>query len=354
VTSQLKRLLLKFKEEGIDSLLITKDINAAYITNFDSHESWILITPKKRIYITDFRYAQEARVGIKKFSIHRIDGSVFEAVATLANRLKLKKLFFEGKNISFAEFRKIKTFLSKKKIKFLPTYDFIESIRAIKTEGELSKIKTAIERTIEAFRFIQSTLKPGIKESQLAIELEYFIRKKGVKFAFEPLIASGINSAYPHAKITNKTILNNEAVTVDMGLDFEGYKSDLTRVFFLGRIPLSLKRIYSIVLKAQREAIKKIKAGVRASEIDKVARNFIISNQLGKYFGHALGHGIGREVHEDPSISSKCDAVLKEGMVFTVEPAVYIPKKFGIRVEDVVLVKKEGCEVLSASLNKSN
>ena len=354
MTPQFKKLLLKFEEEGVDSFLVTKDINASYLTNFNSQESWLLITPKKRIYITDFRYLQEAKVGIKEFNIHKINGSIFETVAILASKLKLKRVFFEAKNISFAEFTKLKSDLREKKIKFLPTYDFIESIRAVKTENELKGIRKATKLTIEAFRFIENVLRPGIKESRLGIELEHFIRKKEARFAFEPIIASGINSAYPHAKISNKVILNNEAVTVDIGLDFDGYKSDLTRIFFLGKIPLPLRKIYGIVLEAQARAIRKIKAGIRASEIDKAARNFIAGNRLGKYFGHALGHGIGREVHEAPTISSKNDNLLKEGMVFTVEPAVYIPGKFGLRIEDMILVKQEGCEILSAYFNKSN
>ena len=353
MTLALKKLLLKFKEDNIDALLVTKDINASYLTNFNSQDSWLLITPKTRAYITDFRYLQEAKIGVKEFDIHKINGSIFDTVSALASQLKLKQVFFEAKNIPFAEFEKIRALLKQKKIKFLPAYDYVESIRTIKTKGEIERIQKSIRLTIKVFGFIQSILKPGASESYIASELKYFIHKKGAKLAFEPIIASGINSAYPHAKITNKILTTNEAVTVDIGVDLDGYKSDLTRVFFLGKIPLSLRKLYNIILEAQLRAIKKIKAGIPASEVDKAARNFLTQNQLGKYFGHALGHGIGREVHEAPFICSKNDDPLKEGMIFTVEPAVYIPNKFGLRIEDIVLVKQNGCEVLSAHLHKS-
>jgi len=351
VTPQVKKLLFKLRKEEIDSILITKDINISYLTNFNSQESWSLITPSKRIYLTDFRYLEEVKSGVKGFDIYRINGSIFEAVAILAAKLKLKRVFFEAKNISFAEFKLVEASLKQKKIDFLPTCDFIESLRAAKVKDELKKIKKAVSITLEALEFIKTALKPGIKENQIALRLEHFVRGKGAKFAFDPIIASGINSAYPHAKITNKTISSDESVMVDIGVDFEGYKSDLTRVFFLGRIPLSLRKAYDIVLGAQQEAIKKIRAGIRASSIDKAARNFIDSNRLGQYFGHALGHGVGLEVHEAPTISSKNNEIIKEGMVFTVEPAVYIPRKFGLRIEDMVLVKQNGCEVLSAPFN---
>jgi Xaa-Pro aminopeptidase len=354
VTPQLRRLLSKLREEGIDSLLITRDVNISYLTDFDSQDSWILIVPKSRIYITDFRYLQEVKDKISGFKVYRINGSIFKSIADLSERFKLKRLFFEAKNISYAEMHAIKSFLRKRKIDFIPTYDLVESIRAIKSRDEIGMIKNSLNLTISAFAFIKRVIRAGIKESEVAIKLENFVRRKGAKLAFEPIIASGRNSAYPHAKISNRIISRDDSILVDVGVDLKGYKSDLTRMFFLGRIPLSLRRIYNIVLQAQLEATNRIKAGSRASEIDKSARNFLVSKRLGKYFGHALGHGIGREVHEFPSISSKNDTPLKEGMVFTVEPAVYIPGRFGVRVEDIILVKKNNCEVLSAHLDKSD
>ncbi|MFH1655543.1 MAG: Xaa-Pro peptidase family protein [Candidatus Omnitrophota bacterium] len=352
MTRQVISFLSKLKEEKLDGVLITKDENISYLTGYDSRESWLLVSPKGIFFFTDFRYFAEAKIGLKGISIVKINGSIFSLVARFAKKLNLKQFGFESKNFSYAEYKKLKEELSGS-VDFVPTFDLIESLREIKTKDEIKKIRRAIKINIEGFKFIEKVIKPGLTERDLGFKLDDFIKAKGADLAFETIVASGVNSAYPHARISRRKLKKNEPVLIDFGVAFHGYRSDLTRIFFLGRIPLYFKRLYSEILAAQQAAIKKIAAGVRVSQIDKCARNFLSKKKLAKYFGHSLGHGIGRETHESPPISSKIKERLSEGMVFTVEPAIYLPGKFGIRIEDIVLVKKDGCEVLSDSLDNS-
>lgn len=349
---QIKSLCAKLEEEKLDGLLVTKDENVAYLTGYDSRESWLLISHKEKFFLTDFRYLADAKKNLKNISVVKINGSIFCLVAELAKKFNLKRLGFESKNLAFAEYQKIKEELPNT-IDFVPTFDLVETLREIKTEDEIKKIKKAIKINIDGFKLIKKLIKPGLSESDIALKLENFIKDKGAGFAFEPIIASGPNSAYPHARISSRKLKKNEPVLADFGVAFQGYRSDLTRIFFLGRIPLYFNRLYNEVLAAQQAAIEKIAAGVRISEIDNCARNFLAKKKLAEYFGHSLGHGIGREIHENPAVSAKNKLRLSEDMVFTVEPAVYLPGKFGIRIEDIVLVKKHNCEVLSVDLDNS-
>jgi Xaa-Pro aminopeptidase len=352
VTHRIRKLLRLLEQEKIDALLITKDVNISYLTSFVSRESWTLISPKQNFFITDFRYYNEAKEKLKEFSIVKINGSIFDCVAKLAKKIGIKRLGFESKNLSFAEYKKInKEIISA--IKFIPTFDLIESLRQIKTEDEIAKIRQAIKINIQGFKYLEEVIKPGISERDIAIEFENFIKKNGADLAFETIVAAGSNSAYPHAQVSRRKLKKNESVLIDSGVVFQGYRSDLTRIFFLGRIPLYFSRLYQQVQAAQEIAIKKIAAGVRICDIDKCARNFLSSKKLGRFFGHSLGHGIGMETHENPSISSKNKTRLSSGMIFTVEPAIYLHGKFGIRIEDIVLVRDSDCEVLSGNLDKS-
>ena len=221
-----------------------------------------------------------------------------------------------------------------------------------KIHKEPIKIKKALKLSLEAYDFLEGVIKPGISEKEVFEKLEIFVKNHGSGFSFPPIIASGPNSCYPHAKITDRKIRSDDLVLLDMGIDVQGYKSDLTRIFFLGKIPQLVREVYGIVQTAQRKAIGKIRPGIFAHEVDEESRNYLKNHRLDKFFGHSLRHGVGLEIHEGPTISQKSPSVLKENMVFTVEPAVYLPNKFGIRIEDMVLVTKQGCEVLSDNFDK--
>jgi len=353
VNLRIINIYAQLQKNGLDGLIVSSQPNISYLTRFSSRDSYLLISKKGNVYFTDSRYMEEAKIGLKRIAvIQKINGSVFKIIADTCKSLGLKRVGFEERILVFAEFKKIKQGLGKA-IDLIPTHSIVENSRQIKSAEELEKIKKAIRITIKALEFIKNFISPGKKEIEIAAELERFIRYNGASgSAFDIIVASGPNSGFPHHKTCQRKIKNNEPVLIDVGVDYLGYKSDLTRTFFLGKINSTVTRAYNIVKEAQEKAIKKIKPAVIISEIDTAARQYITQKRYGGFFGHNLGHGIGLEVHEDPHISKNEDNRLRTGMVFTVEPAVYLPGKFGIRIEDMVLVTQKGVELLSGNLNK--
>lgn len=347
---RINKLLSRLPREKIDGLLVTRAANVSYLAEFSSADSWLLVTSRKTVYITDFRYGEEVKKYLKQISLFDHKKEIYNAVKQLCRSLKIKRLGFEEQGISFGGYRKLRKALGGRVI-LRPTSDLVEGLRQIKEPGEIQRIRRVVELAGEAFEFLKTIIKPGKREKEVAFDLESFIYHKGAKLSFTPIIASGINSVFPHAKISDKRITRNEAITVDIGVDLEGYKSDLTRVFFLGKIPLFCKQIYKIILEAQRRAINEIRPGQPAKIIDSLARNYIKQKGLGRFFGHSLGHGVGLEVHEAPTISAKSPTMIEKDMVFTVEPGIYIPGKYGVRVEDMVLVKEKGCKVISGLIH---
>lgn len=350
---RIKHIYSKLKKERLDGIIFSSPFNISYLTNFTTRDAYLLISKKQNIYITDSRYIEEAKKNISRFFIiKKIDGSVFKIIANACNRLGLKRVGFEERHLAFGEYKKISEEL-KKTVDLIPTYNFVEELRQIKTPDELEKIKKAISITISALKFIENFIHAGEKEIEVAAELERFIRYNGARTSsFDIIVASGPNSSYPHHITSVRKIKNNEPVLIDIGVDYLGYKSDLTRMFFSSKITPTIRRIYDIVRLAQDKAIKAIKPTININKIDAAARHYITQKGYGSFFVHSLGHGVGLEVHEEPYISSKVNKQLKPGMVFSVEPAIYLPDKFGIRIEDMVLVTKKGVKVLSGGLNK--
>ncbi len=349
---RLRRLVAEFpRHRSINALLITQDVNIKYLTNFPAQESWLLVTPKKVVYMTDFRYIQEAREGLKGIALVKqhtqcLAATLFEVAQTN----KIKRLGFDERHISIACLKKLKSFCPRR-IKLIAANGLVEGLREIKEKGEVNAIRECLKIHFKALEFLKKVVKPGLSERQILGYLEGFIKKKQVRFSFDPIIASGPNSAYPHAKVSDRILRANEPLLIDIGIDLKGYKSDLTRNFFLGRMSLRYTKALGATTLAQQEAIKLIKPGIAVAEVDAHARKVLRRFGLAKYFGHSLGHGVGLEIHENPKVSVKSQSILEPGMVVTVEPGVYIPGQFGIRVEDMVLITKEGHEVLSANHN---
>ncbi len=348
MNNRFKRLVSEFpRQRNIDALVITQDVNIQYLTGFPAQESWLLVTTKKVFYITDFRYIQEAKEGLKGIAIIKQQTQCLAAALfELAKIHKIKRLGFDERYTSVACLKKLKGFCPRR-TKLVPANGLVESLREIKDEGEISTTRQCLKVHAKALELLKKVVKIGISERQILEHLEGFIKKEGVKFSFSPIIASGPNSAYPHAKISDRILRNNEPLLIDIGIDIKGYKSDLTRNFFLGRMTPRYKRVFEATALAQREAINLIRPGVTVAEIDIHARKVLRRFGLAKYFGHSLGHGVGLEIHENPRLSVKSQAVLEPGMIVTVEPGVYLPGEFGVRVEDMVLVTNQGCEVLS-------
>jgi Xaa-Pro aminopeptidase len=343
-------------------LLVSHQPNINYLTGFPSSDSYLLVTRKQNFFITDPRYYQEASKflapkgnsrAVKSLRVELYSNSVFDTITQLVRRQKVKRLGFEARNLDVAQYQRIKKLLGK--IRFISTHEIIEQLRRLKEPSEIVKIKKSVSIARQALEYAKGIIAPGISEREIAAELEGFLRTKGArKTAFETIVASGRNSAFPHYLTGNRKLRQCDCLFVDFGVDYQGYKSDLTRTFFLGKIPSKISKIYQIVRQAQVKAINKIKPGVRIGEIDKSARQYIARHGYGGFFAHNLGHGIGLEIHEQPTISAHNKALLEEGMVFTIEPAIYLPNRFGIRIEDDIVVTKQGCEVLSSGIDKSD
>ncbi len=344
--SNLQNLISSLHDNHLDGYLVTKDVNIRYLTDFLASESWLLVSAKKSFYITDFRYILEAKAGLRGITVCRYQKSISDEVASLSSSLKLKRVGFDDRHLSLSAFRKLQK-ICRGKVKLVCVNHLVERLREIKSSYEVGQIRKALKLNLEAYGFLKKVVRPGMNEKDIFRRLEVFVRAHQAGFSFDPIIASGPNSCFPHAKVTDRIIKNNDLVLIDMGMDVGGYKSDLTRVFFLGKIPQLIREVCDTVKIAQEKAIAKIKANVPAKVVDDQARNYLVKRKLAQFFGHSLGHGVGLEIHESPSLSQMSPSILKDGMVVTVEPAVYLPHKFGIRIEDMVLVTKQGCEVLS-------
>jgi Xaa-Pro aminopeptidase len=352
MNSKIKDIYTHLEKINIDGLILSSPANISYLTEFKSRDAYLLVSSKQNIYFTDSRYTEEVKGNLRSIQVKKIDDTFYKIIAKSCCKLKLKTVGFEEKYLPFIEYQKIREALGKT-IKFIPTRNVVEDLRQIKTTRELEKIKKATCITMDALNFIKGLIRPKMTELEVAAELERFIRYQGASSSsFEIIVASGPNSCFPHHLTSSKRIEKDELVLIDIGVDYLGYKSDLTRVIFLNKMKYLYKKIYALVKEAQEKAIKKIRPLIQASKIDLAARQYIAKNGYGGFFNHNLGHGIGLEVHEAPRISTQDNSVLKPGMVFTVEPAIYLPGKFGIRIEDIILVTNKGMEILSGSLDK--
>jgi len=349
---RLKKIYPEFAKLEIDGLLVSSEANISYLSGMRSRDAYLIVSKNKTIYITDSRYTEEARKSLKNCTVRQIESSVFKTIAAVCKELKFNRFGFEERQLPYAEYGLIRQETGYI-LELIPTHGLVEGLRIIKTADEIDKIKRATAIAVNAFKFIKEYLRAGIKEAEIAAELERFIRYNGAySSSFDIIVASGPNSCYPHHTTGARKLKEGEPVLIDLGVDYQGYKSDLTRTFFLGKINVSCKRIYNIVLEAQNRAIKAIKPGAEIRQIDAAARQFIAKKGYGRAFSHSTGHGIGIEVHEAPQISGRDSTKLKPGMVFTVEPAVYLTGKFGIRIEDMCLVTEKGAVILSGTLNK--
>lgn len=336
------------EEEGLDGLLIDSAVSRFYLTGFTGTAGRVLFTRKNNYFITDFRYTEQARQQTRGFEVLEVTRKQVEKIGELAKEDGVKKLGFEAKTVSFAQFEKYREKMPE--VELLPTQDLIAGLRIIKDKSEVEKIRKAVEITDRAFEHICNFIKPGLTEREVALELEYFMKKEGAeKNAFDFIVASGKRSSLPHGVATDKKLKVGDFITMDFGAVYQGYCSDMTRTVVLGEPTAKQREIYEIVLKAQLEVIEKIKPGMTCQEADALARDIIAEAGYKENFGHSLGHGIGVEVHEGPRVSYASEEVLKVGMLITDEPGIYIPDWGGVRIEDDLLITEDGCEVLNQS-----
>lgn len=348
MNTRIKKLREVIKKTSIDAVLVTSPENIFYLSGFTGSAGCIFITPSQKYILSDFRYwdqIAEESPGYKLIKTER-DGSIAALKNLLKNYPNIKKVGFEDDKISFAAHKKITKDLNS--LKFVSMEGKITGLRIIKSEHELEFMKKAAIIANKALERVRKSIKPGVTEKYIASLLQMEMKEMGAeKESFDIIVASGPNGALPHAKPGDRKIKKDDLIVIDFGAKYNGYCSDMTRTICLGTMSPKQEKIYKIVERAQRAALNYIKAGVICGDVDKKARNLIEKEGYGKNFGHGLGHGIGIEVHEGPYFRPNVKTVLRPGMVISVEPGIYISGFGGVRIEDLVLVTRGGCKILT-------
>jgi Xaa-Pro aminopeptidase len=332
----------------IDGILITSASNRRYISGFTGSTGYVLISEKNAAFITDFRYVDQAKEECPDYEIVNNQRKMNEALLEKVKQFGIRHLGFEKDFVSFSQYEQFSQLLDG--VKLVPVSGLIEELRIIKDEHELSLIKKAVAIADQTFAHILNYIRPGVREKEIALEIEYYMRKQGASgVSFETIVASGVRSALPHGHASEKVIQEGELVTLDFGAIYQGYVSDITRTVAVGEISPQLRKIYDVVLEAQLAGVQNIKAGMTGKEADALCRDVIMKAGYGEAFGHSTGHGIGLDVHEAPNASTISEVVLKPGMLLTVEPGIYLSGIGGVRIEDDILITETGNEILTQS-----
>ncbi|MGC8809160.1 MAG: M24 family metallopeptidase [bacterium] len=332
-------------KENLDALLFLSLENIRYLCGFTGSEGVLLVTKQERYFLSDFRYETQAQKELRGAIFKRYRQKI-EGLAKLLKNLRVKRLGFEARAMNYEDFSLLREKLPRLSLK--PLVKEISRLRALKSPEEVAKIRQAVQIATASFQSILPKLKNGRKEKSIAALMEMqIIRRGGQKSAFPTIVASGPRAALPHGVASEKVLKKGEMVVIDFGACWDGYNSDETQTVILGKPSKRLREIYDLVWRAQEKALRIIRPGVSLKKIDQAARETISRAGYGKFFGHGTGHGLGLAVHEEPRISPRATGVAEEGMVFTVEPGIYIPGWGGVRLEDLILVTSRGWEKLT-------
>lgn len=338
--SRVDRLLQKMEEESLDSIVITDKYNINYFSGFTGTTAYLIILPKSRYLVTDFRYLEQAQKQCAGFEI--IDNKSGDIKKLVKN---CKRTGFENNSILYAQYMKLADIFTS----LVPINDLLINLREIKDENEISNIKKAVRIADNAFSHIIKFAKIGMTEIEVADEIEFYMRKNGAEaLSFDTIVASGKRGAMPHGFPSDKKIENGDLVVLDFGCYYNGYASDMTRTFAAGNVPQEMLDVYNTVKFAQQSVLDVICNGASCRKMHEIAQDIIDKKYPGS-FGHALGHGVGLEIHELPTLSPKSEKKLEVGNVVSVEPGIYITDFCGVRIEDLVLITKENCEILTKS-----
>ena len=333
----------QLKKRQMDCLIVTRPANVTYTTGFSGDYSWAIIAAGGVYLLTDSRYVEQAERECSQCRIIQRAGPMAESVGRLLAKLKSVRTAGVEESATLAEFSAVNKNV---KAQLRTAANIIEQIRLVKDAGEIAAIRAASRIAEQVFKQAWRYVRQGITESELAGRLDFQIRKVGARNSFETIVAFGANGSLPHHQPDVRKLKKNDTVLIDFGVRYKNYCCDLTRCFSVGKSSTFYKKVYNAVKDAQVAALKMIKPGVKISEVDAAAREVIAGRGLPVY-GHGTGHGLGLEVHEGPVISAESKGRLQAGMVFTIEPGVYIPGKLGVRIEDDVLVTKTGYKVLN-------
>jgi len=349
---RLARVREKIKQAKLDALIITRPENLYWLSGFGGGEyldATMIVSAAHAWISTDSRYYEEVKQSAPDFKLFLAGYDRNKVLGKLGKAKPApKRVGFEAAHLTAATLATWNEHARKAGFKLKPTGGIVEELRIVKTPDELAKIKRAVAITDAAFAHFCRALKPGMTERQGAWIIEKFMRENGAdNVAFELIVAAGPNGALPHARPTERVIQRGEPIVVDIGARVDHYHSDLTRTIVLGEADAKFHQVYNTVLAAQRAAEDNIRAGVKGKRADRFARDVIQATEWGKTFGHGLGHGVGLAVHEGPRASKLSKDTYRENMTLTIEPGIYLPGWGGVRIEDLVVISKDGVEILS-------
>ncbi|MFA6850571.1 MAG: Xaa-Pro peptidase family protein [Selenomonadaceae bacterium] len=349
--TRIARLQGFLKEKMLDAVVINKQENLQYFSGFTGDDTILVVSAEEAKLITDFRYVEQAGQQAKQFTIVEQIHGLLKKTAEVLQKAGAKRIGFEGNALTYDDFTVLQGFLPDASLDFSVKLDVL---RMVKDADEISCIRKAVSISDAAFEHILTFLHPGIREIDVAAELEDYMRRLGSERpAFTTIVASGIRGSLPHGVATEKLIVNGEFVTMDYGAVYKGYHSDITRTVCVGHANEKQREIYALVLRAQLLGVENIQAGIAGKAVDAKVRDLFALAGYDKYFGHGLGHSLGLEIHEEPRLSpsSTCEELIP-GMLITIEPGLYLPGWGGLRIEDTVLVTAEGGEPLTQSSKK--
>ena len=347
-----RRLRESLPSNRLDGLLVTHLPNIRYLCGFTGSAGALLVSDAKSVLFTDGRYRTQARAEVQggKVVIGKKGPLAACAEWLRANKSRSRmrrRIGIESEHFTVAERSRLAAMVPRDSL-LRPAPALIERSRTVKDAEEIEQIQSAVLLGADLFDVILKMTRPGVKESEVAAELEYAARKAGAEgMSFPTIIAGGTRSSLPHGRASEATIPSRGFVVCDFGVILAGYCSDMTRAMHVGRPTSEARRIYEAVRQAQQAAIEAVQPGVTAGEVDQAARKLLKKSNLDRYFTHSTGHGVGLEIHEPPRIATGQEEILHPGMVITIEPGVYIPGKFGVRIEDMVVVTERGCQVLT-------
>ncbi len=336
-------------DRGLDAIMLTNETNRRYAIGFSSTAGLALITKKDSYFFVDSRYIEAARNTVEDAIVEMTDvsSSYIDKVNTIIETNGIKELGFEDESESYSQYLR---YAEKLKVELVPAQSILKSLRAVKDEWEIDSLKRAQKLAEKAYEGVLEIIRPGITECDIAAELTYRMLKLGAEnISFEPIVVSGYKSSMPHGVPGNKKIEYGDFLTMDFGCKLGGYCSDMTRTIAIGKATDEMRRVYSVVLEAQLTGINAVKAGVAGCEVGKTARDIISAAGYGAYFGHGFGHSLGLDIHEEPNASASNENPLPSGAVISAEPGIYLPGRFGVRIEDVVIVREDGCENITVT-----
>ncbi len=355
INNRLQKLRQKLAGKEVEAILISQPENRRYLSGFDGSSGYLLITPQITILATDFRYTEQAKKQAPDYKIFQITNAIGDWFPKFIAGLNLRRLGFEAGHTTFAEYHQLTSILDKgqPQLRLVPVKGLVESLRAIKEAEEIEFITKAVEISDSAFEYIRDTIHAGMTEKEVAWEIEKFMRDNGSEpLPFDIIVASGQNSALPHAKPSQRPIQSGEPIIVDIGARCGGYSSDLSRTICLDTPNETFNKVYDTVLRAQQAAIATVKEGMTGEEADNLAREVIEQAGYGEAFGHGLGHGVGLAPHEQPRLGPSSLQQLVDGMVFSIEPGIYITGWGGVRIEDLFVMEGSTARALSKARKK--